>query len=159
MRGAQDQIQRRLVETIHVLRRGELAHCGEPSANGLRGKNAEVVAALYAPDNVMFVLAPPLQYRRKNTLGKTGLEEWFATFEDPLGYEIRDLKIASEKEIGFSHCLRHMTGTKDQRRKSRLVVLRDALLPADRWHVEGRPRARIRAVLYGWQRKAIDLRP
>ncbi|MBA3357347.1 MAG: hypothetical protein H0U18_15695 [Pyrinomonadaceae bacterium] len=44
----------------------------------------------YAEDNVMFVIAPPLQYKAANSPGKQGVEEWFGTWEGSLGYEIRD---------------------------------------------------------------------
>ena len=84
----------------------------ETLGNGLRAKNADAVMSLYAADSVVFVLAPPLQYTQENSPGKKGFEDWFATFEGPLGYEIRDLKIDLQNEIGFSHNLSHLTGTK-----------------------------------------------
>lgn len=84
----------------------------ETLVNGLRAKNAEAVTSLYADDNTMFILAPPLQYTKANSRGMKGIEDWFATFDGPLGYEIRDLKIAQETQIGFSHNLCHLTGTK-----------------------------------------------
>ena len=66
----------------------------------------------YAADNVMFVMAPPLQYTPGNSPGKQGVEEWFATWDGPLGYEIRDLKITASDDVAFSHSLNRMSGTK-----------------------------------------------
>jgi ketosteroid isomerase-like protein len=84
----------------------------ETRVNALRAKNADGIMSLYAQDNTMFILAPPLQYTKENSPGIKGVEDWFATFHGPLGYEIRDLKIALENQIGFSHNLCHLTGTK-----------------------------------------------
>jgi hypothetical protein len=49
-----------------------------------------------AAANVMFILAPPLQYTPGNAPGKEVVEEWFATWRGPLGYEIRNLSITTD---------------------------------------------------------------
>lgn len=41
--------------------RPESARCDE-WANALRARDADGVVSYYAPDNVMFTLAPPLRY-------------------------------------------------------------------------------------------------
>jgi ketosteroid isomerase-like protein len=38
------------------------------------------------------------------------LEEWVATFEGPIGYELRDLVIVTDDTAAFSHCLNHYSG-------------------------------------------------
>lgn len=86
--------------------------------NALRAKDADGVLAHYAADNVMFVLAPPLQYTSDNSPGKQGVEEWFATWDGQLGYEIRELKItAGRDDVAFSHSLNRMSGVKSDGEK------------------------------------------
>jgi ketosteroid isomerase-like protein len=60
----------------------------------------------------MFILAPPLKYEGDGVLGEQRLEEWFATWRGPLGYEIRDLCITVGDDVAFSHSLDRMSGTK-----------------------------------------------
>lgn len=78
----------------------------------IRGKDADRVVAHYAADSVMFILAPPLRYTSRDAPGKKGIEEWFASWEGPLGYEIRDLSITAGDGVAFSHSLNRMSGTK-----------------------------------------------
>ena len=81
-------------------------------ANALRTKDADGLVSHYAADNVMFVLAPPLQYTSDNSPGQQGVEEWFATWTGTLGYEIRDVRITASDDVAFSHSLNRMNGTK-----------------------------------------------
>lgn len=48
--------------------------------NAIRTKDADGVTSLYAAQTVMFVLAPPLQFKGDESPGENGVEEWFATF-------------------------------------------------------------------------------
>jgi ketosteroid isomerase-like protein len=74
----------------------------------LHDKNAAGVMASGAPGLVSYSLAPPLE----ETAGKAGLEAWFATWEGPIGHELRDLRIVAGDEVAFAHGLVHMTGRK-----------------------------------------------
>jgi len=38
-------------------------------------------------------------------------EEWFSSFEGPIGYEIRDLNITADNDVAFSHGLSHVSAT------------------------------------------------
>jgi ketosteroid isomerase-like protein len=58
-------------------------------AEALRAKDANGVIANYAPDILLFDLAPPLQYRGAEVYRKN-LQEWFASFRGAIGFEIRD---------------------------------------------------------------------
>ena len=40
------------------------------------------------------------------------LEAWFATWQGPLGYEVRDLKIGAGEDVAFCHSLNRLSGTK-----------------------------------------------
>jgi ketosteroid isomerase-like protein len=77
-------------------------------ATALRAKDVAGVMAHYTRDVSSFDLAPPLQHRWEAL--KRGLEEWFPTFEGPIGYEIRDLNIAVGDALAFSTSLNRITG-------------------------------------------------
>jgi ketosteroid isomerase-like protein len=68
------------------------------------------VLSLYAPDIVSFDLVPPLQYLGVDAYRKPW-EETFASFEGPIGYEVRDLGITASEDVAFSHSLNRMSGT------------------------------------------------
>jgi ketosteroid isomerase-like protein len=81
--------------------------------NSLRAKDADAAVSHYAAETVMFILAPPLQYKTgENAPGKQGMKEWFDTFDGALGYEVRELAITTSGDVAFCHSLNHMTGTK-----------------------------------------------
>ncbi|WP_225767879.1 nuclear transport factor 2 family protein [Inquilinus sp. Marseille-Q2685] len=75
----------------------------------LRRKDAKGVVACQAADYVLYSLAPPL---RTVESGTEGLDEWFATWRGPIGYEIHDLGIAADGDVAFCHGFARMTGTK-----------------------------------------------
>lgn len=81
----------------------------EEWADALRNKNASGVLAHYAPNLVHFSLAPPLLSTLSNA---EGLNAWFATWQGPIGYEIRNLDILVGDDVAFSHSLNRMHGTK-----------------------------------------------
>lgn len=81
----------------------------EEWSNALRAKDASGVVAHLAEGFVQYSLAPPL---RSTAADAEGLEAWFATWEGPLGYDIRDLDIALGDEAAFCHSLNRLSGTK-----------------------------------------------
>ena len=74
----------------------------------LSAKDVAGVMASGAPGFVSYSLAPPL----KEGGGKAGLAGWFATWDGPIGYELKDLKVTAGDEVAFAHGLAHMTGRK-----------------------------------------------
>ena len=77
-------------------------------ANAMRARDAGGVVSQYATDYIKFILAPPLQYTRDNPFDKKRLEEWFSSFQGPIGYEIRDLSITTGDDVAFCHSLNRM---------------------------------------------------
>jgi len=73
----------------------------------LYAKDAEAVITCLAPDYVPFTLAPPLV---STMTGAKEYESWFATWQGPIGTEIRDLAIAVSGDLGISHSLNLMSG-------------------------------------------------
>jgi PhnB protein len=74
----------------------------------LGAKDVEGVMASGYAGFVSYNLAPPL----KASGGKGGLTDWFATWDGPIGYGMKDLKIVAGDDVGFAHGLVHMTGRK-----------------------------------------------
>ena len=74
----------------------------------LYAKDAQAVISCLAPDYVPFTLAPPLV---STMTSAKEYESWFATWQGPIGTEIRDLAIAVSGDLGVSHSLNLMTGT------------------------------------------------
>jgi PhnB protein len=81
----------------------------EEWADALRNKDATRMLSQYGPKLVHFSLAPPLLSTASNA---QGLSAWFATWQGPIGYEIRDLDITVADDVAFSHSLNRMHGTK-----------------------------------------------
>ena len=83
----------------------------DDQAKAVRAKDVSGSMSNYAPDVVSFDVVNPLQ--------KTGLdarrkraEEWFSSFQGPIGYELRDLSIAAGGDVAFCHSLNRVNGTK-----------------------------------------------
>jgi PhnB protein len=78
----------------------------------VRAKDVDGVMSRNAAHIVTFDLPPPLQSTGSNALYRNGLEDWFASFRGPVGYEIRDLRITTGDEVAFCHSLNRISGTR-----------------------------------------------
>jgi ketosteroid isomerase-like protein len=79
-------------------------------AGAIRALDLEAVMSIYTTDVVSFDVEPPLQHvgaaaKRKNW------ERVFAAYQQPLGYEIRDLTISVGEDLAFAHSLNRLSGT------------------------------------------------
>jgi ketosteroid isomerase-like protein len=87
---------------------------------GFRTKDPARIVADYAPDIVVYSLAPPLRARRgeesdigggrkADTTTADGVRTWLAGFGDqPFDYEIRDVSIAVGGDVAYAHGLSRM---------------------------------------------------
>lgn len=80
----------------------------EARAKAVREKDVDAFISEFAPDVVMFNLAPPLQIKGTD---KQGLADWFSGYQGAMGCEIRDLSIAADDTVAFCHYLYRITGT------------------------------------------------
>lgn len=64
-----------------------------------------------APDILLFDVVDPLQSRGSDASRKR-TEEWFSSFQGPIGYEIRDLSITAGDDVAFCHSLNRVSATK-----------------------------------------------
>jgi len=79
-------------------------------SRALGAKDAVAVVDCATPDMVCYSLAPPLV----DTGGAEGLEGWFATWDGPLGYDVREVTVVASGDVAFAHGLAHMTGRKTE---------------------------------------------
>jgi PhnB protein len=87
----------------------------------IRAKDVRGARAPYAPDVVVCDLAPPLWRVGSETLKKS-FEAWFPTWDGPIGFEIRDLRVACGGDIAFGHGLQRISGTKTDGEKPDIWV-------------------------------------
>jgi uncharacterized protein (TIGR02246 family) len=76
----------------------------------VRDRDVERSMVCYAPDVLAFDLVEPLQHEGSESL-RSRLEDWFSSFEGPIGYELRDVDIVASDEVAFAHSLNHVEGT------------------------------------------------
>jgi uncharacterized protein (TIGR02246 family) len=78
-------------------------------AKALRAKDVNGIMSNYAADILLFDIAPPLQSKGADAYRKNW-EEWFASWQGPIGYEISDLSITAGGGVAFSHSLNRIHG-------------------------------------------------
>ncbi|RSM89409.1 DUF4440 domain-containing protein [Kibdelosporangium aridum] len=71
--------------------------------------DAEAIVGQYAPQMVKYDLAPPL--RNVAPLDAGALKTWFATFDGPVDYEIRDLEVVAGAEVAYTTSLHRLSAT------------------------------------------------
>jgi uncharacterized protein (TIGR02246 family) len=80
-------------------------------AEAVRAKDINGVMSRYAPDLVSFDIVPPLQNVGADVVRKN-LEEWFLSFQGPIGYEVRELSISAADDLAFCHSLNRISGSR-----------------------------------------------
>jgi ketosteroid isomerase-like protein len=128
-------------------------------AKALRAKDIDGVMSHYAPEILVFDIAPPLLYRGANAYRKN-YEEWFATWQGPIGYEIRDPSITVGDDVAFSHSLNRIYGKRTDGEKTGVWVRVTACFRKinGKWLIA---HEHISVPLYmdGSDRAAVDLKP
>lgn len=77
----------------------------------VRTKDVNKAMASLASEILSFDVVNPSQY--KSSEGSRGrMNEWFSSFQGPIGYEVRELNITAGDEAAFSHCLSHVSAVK-----------------------------------------------
>jgi PhnB protein len=126
-------------------------------AQAIRSRNADGVVACRADDLVQFDFAPPLRVMGPDA---KGLQDWFATWRGQIGYEIKDLHVTVGDDLGFGHCLIHLTGNRTDGSKSN-VWFRNTLClrrSGDGWKIaHGHESVPMR--MDGSFKAAVDLEP
>src|SRR5688572_23762146 len=73
-------------------------------AEAVRAKDVNGAMANYAPDVLTFDVRNPLQSIGSDEARKQ-TEEWFASVQGSIGYEIGELRITTGDEVAFCHSL------------------------------------------------------
>ena len=99
---------------------GQIRELLENMAAGYRAKDAERIVASYAPDMLVYNLAPPLRTRagEQSDIGGAGWSTWppptgcgpgsRVSASRPFDYEIADLAVAVGGDVAFAHGLGRM---------------------------------------------------
>ena len=77
----------------------------------MRAGDADRVVASRAPDAVLYDLAAPLQLAGPAAADAPGLRSWFAGFDGPVDWELRDLTVVAGDEVAFAYALSRMSAT------------------------------------------------
>jgi len=77
----------------------------------VRAKDVNASMSAMVPDILSFDVVNPLQYIGSQAL-RNRTEEWFSSFQGPIGYEVRNLSITASDEVAFCHSLNHVSATK-----------------------------------------------
>jgi ketosteroid isomerase-like protein len=104
-------------------------------------------------------LAPPLR-----RVGAASLREamtgWFATFDGPIGYEMRDVDVSVGDDVAFCHGLGHLTGQRTDGHKTDVWTRVTVCLRRidGRWLV-AHEHSSVPFYMDGSLRAAVDLQP
>lgn len=93
----------------------------------IQAMDLERVTSIYAPDIVSFDVQPPLRVVGREAKSRNWIEA-FTVFERPLDYEIRDLTIAVDGDLAFTHSLNRLNGTLKNGKRSGFWVRATACL-------------------------------
>ena len=77
----------------------------------MRDRDAKRTVARYAPGIVTYTLAPPLVNSGPAVLDPAGLDSWFAGFDGPIDYEIRDLEVTVGGDVAYAHSVNRLSAT------------------------------------------------
>lgn len=98
-------------ENSHAVDEAQIRELIEGNAAAVRATDIEGAMSNYAPDVLLFDLINPLQNSGLDALRKR-LEQWFSSFQSPIGYELRDLSITAGDDVAFCNSLNHVSATK-----------------------------------------------
>ena len=73
-------------------------------------KDAATLAARQHPDVITYNVLPPLHARGSEAV-EAATAAWFASYDGPIGYDVSDLNVTAEGDVGFCSFLYHVTGT------------------------------------------------
>ncbi len=131
----------------------------EDWAKALRAKDVDAVMSAYAPDLLAFDLPPPLQVRGASE-HRAGFEAWFPTFVGPIGFEMRELSVAADANLAFSHSLNRITGQRTSGESTDVWVRATVAFRkiGGRWRVV-HEHVSVPFYMDGSNRAAVDLKP
>ncbi|MGH6918637.1 MAG: YybH family protein [Geminicoccaceae bacterium] len=103
-------------ESGRTIAEAEIRALIEDQVSAVRAKDVDGSMSNYAPDVLLFDVVNPLRYVGSDAARKR-LAEWFASFQGPIGYELRDLSITAGDDVAFGHSLNRVRATTTDGRK------------------------------------------
>ena len=76
----------------------------------VRAKDAEALAARQADDIVIYDVLPPLKSQGRDA-GVDKTQAWFDNYASDIDYQVHDLNVAADDQLGFCSFLYHVGGT------------------------------------------------
>jgi len=98
-------------ENCKALNAAQIRKLMDDRVNAVRTKDVNASMSNLAPDIVSFDVVNPLQKIGLDTTRKRA-QDWFSSFQGPIGYENRDLSITTGDDVAFCHSLNRVNGTK-----------------------------------------------
>ena len=80
-------------------------------AQAVRDKDVNKAISRLVPDSLSYDVVNPF-LQMGSDASKRRAEDWFSSFDGPIGYEMRDLSITAGDSVAFSHCLSHVSATR-----------------------------------------------
>ena len=122
-----------------------------------RDKDAAAIIACYAPDAVIYSLAPPLGERG---LDRDDLAAWLATWNGPIHVDSQDVDLVVSGDLAYTSALNRMRGTKTDGTDIDLwfrttMCFRNA---TDGWRIV-HDHSSVPFLMDGSERAALDLQP
>lgn len=77
----------------------------------MRERDADALVARFTDDVTEYNLAPPLRQPNATTRDPEAVRSWFAGFDGPLGFEVRDLETTVAGDIAYCHGLNRLSAT------------------------------------------------
>jgi len=80
-------------------------------AAGVRAKDLDAIMKVYVPDQTLFVfdVVPPRQYVGAAAYRKDW-EEFLNDLDGPVKFEITELAVVADGNLGYSHSIQHVSG-------------------------------------------------
>jgi ketosteroid isomerase-like protein len=91
-----------------------------------------------------FDVLPPLQRRGSAAISER-TQAWFDSYASDIGYEVHDLQVTVDGDVGFCSFLYHVTGTLEDGTEVSMWV-RATLAASNRPTLAHHPRSRVRAI-------------
>jgi uncharacterized protein (TIGR02246 family) len=88
----------------------------ESWVKAIRAQDSKALVSSFASDVLMFDLINPLQYVGPDAT-RNRAEEWLSSFQGPINYENRDLRVTASQDVAFAHSLNRIDATTKDGRK------------------------------------------
>jgi ketosteroid isomerase-like protein len=97
-------------EVSTTLAEAQIRQLIDEYVNAVKNRDLEAITAPYANDVVFFDAIPPLKYTGVAAYRKNW-NDCFDMMEGTIGYEVSDLNINANDELGFAHSVNRLSGT------------------------------------------------